>query len=97
MSDYPKLTEMGVRHPLEIEKFAVHSAAQTDILQITYNRKKGSLLPVSRRYKFPRIKKSVVVDSGTRQTETMYESAPALRQALRELERLILVKPFAYQ
>jgi hypothetical protein len=92
MSDYPKLTEMGVRHPLEIEKFAVYTSAQTDILQITYDRKKGSLLPVSRRYKFPRVRKSVLVDSGRRQTETMYESAPALRQALRELEQLKTVR-----
>lgn len=92
MSDYPKLTEMGVRHPLEIEKFAVYTVAQTDILQITYDRKKGSLLPVSRRYKFPRVRKSVLVDSGTRQTEALYESAPALRQALRELEQLKTVR-----
>ncbi len=88
MSDYPKLTEMGVQHPLEIEKFAVYTVGHTDILRIIYDRKKGSLLPVSRRYKFAQIKKSVLVDSGTRQTETLYESAPAFRDALHELEQL---------
>lgn len=90
MSDYPKLTEMGVQNPAEIEKFAVYTVGHTDILRIIYNRKKGSLLPVSRRYKFPQVKKSVLVDSGTRQTEIVYESLPAFREALHELEQLKL-------
>ena len=88
MSKYPKLTEMGIRHPEEIEKFAIYTVGQTDILQITYNRKKGSILPVIRRYKFPQVKESVVVDSGTRQTETIFKSTPAFREALHELEEL---------
>ena len=88
MSDFPRLTEMGIQHPQEIEKFAVYTVGNTDVLQITYDRKPGSLLPVSRRYKFPQIKKSVMVDSGTRQTETLYESVPPFREALSELEKL---------
>ena len=88
MSDYPKLTEMGIQHPDQIEKFAVYTVGRTDVLQVTYDRKKGSLLPVSRRYKFPQVKNSVIVDSGTRQTETLFESTPAFREALHELEQL---------
>jgi hypothetical protein len=88
MSKYPKLAEMGVQHPDEIEKFAVYTVGRTDVLRIIYDRKKGSLLPVSRRYKFPQVKKSVIVDSGTRQTETLFESTPAFREALHELEQL---------
>ena len=90
MSDYPRLTEMGIQNPQEIEKFATYMVEHTDILQITYDRKKGSLLPVSRRYKFPQEKKSVLVDSGTRQTEVVYESVGAFREALHELEQLRL-------
>ena len=92
MSNYPKLTEMGVQHPDEIEKFAVYTVGHTDVLRIIYDRKKGSLLPVSRRYKFPQVKKSVMVDSGTRQTETLFESTPAFREALHELEQLRLAR-----
>ncbi|UCH39388.1 MAG: DUF3461 family protein [Gammaproteobacteria bacterium] len=88
MSEYPRLTEMGINNPHEIEKFAIYTVDHTDILQITYDRKKGSLLPVSRRYKFPQEKKSVLVDSGTRQTEVVYESVGAFREALHELEQL---------
>ena len=88
MNDYPRLTEMGIKNPQEIEKFAVYSVNHTDILHIIYDRKKGSLLPVSRRYKFPQEKKSVLVDSGTRQTEVVYESIGAFREALHELEAI---------
>lgn len=88
MSDYPRLSDMGVQNPQEIEKFAVYTVGRTDILRIIYDRKKGSLLPVSRRYKFPQVKKSVMVDSGTRQTDIVYESVPAFREALHELEQL---------
>ena len=92
MSDYARLTDMGIQHPEEIEKFAVYTVGNTDVLRIIYDRKKGSLLPVSRRYKFPQLKKSVIVDSGTRQTETLFESTPAFREALHELEQLKLVR-----
>jgi len=92
MSNYPKLTEMGVKHPEQIEKFAIYTVGHTDILRIIYDRKKGSLLPVSRRYKFPQVKRSVIVDSGTRQTETLFESTPAFREALHELEQLKLAR-----
>ncbi len=88
MSKYPRLSEMGINNPQEIEKFAIYTVGHTDILQITYDRKKGSLLPVSRRYKFPQEKKSVLVDSGTRQTEVVYESVGPFREALHELEQL---------
>lgn len=88
MSEYQRLTQMGIQNPQQIEKFSVYTVEHTDILQITYDRKKGSLLPVSRRYKFPQQKKSVMVDSGTRKTQVVYESAGAFREALHELEQL---------
>jgi hypothetical protein len=92
MSNYPKLTEMGITRPQEIEKFALYTVGNTDILQVTYNRKKGSILPVIRRYKFPQVKESTLVDSGTRQTVTVFRSTPAFREALHELEQLKLAK-----
>ena len=88
MKKYPRLQEMGIQNPQQIEKFAVYTTDEFDILRIIYERKKGSILPVSKKYKFDRIKKSVLVDSGTRQTEIIYESDPAFREALSELEHL---------
>ena len=88
MSNYPHLTEMGILNPQEIEKFAIYSTDSLDVLRIIYARKKGSLLPVSKNYKFPRVKKSHLVDSGTRDTAVVFESTESFRSALHELEAL---------
>ena len=92
MKDYPRLREMGILNPGQIQKFSVFTTDDLDVLRVIYARKKGSLLPVSKNFKFPRIKKSVMVDSGTRQTKIMYEGAPTLREALDELEDLKMKK-----
>jgi len=92
MSNYPHLTEMGILNPQEIEKFAIYSTDKLDVLRIIYERKKGSLLPVSKNFKFPRVKKSVLVDSGTRDTALIFESTEAFRSALHELEALKINK-----
>jgi hypothetical protein len=95
MKKYPRLKEMGILNPQEIEKFSVYTLGNLDVLRIIYARKKGSLLPVSKNFKFPRVKQSVVVDSGTRQTEIIYESNLAFREALDELEDLKMEKSTA--
>lgn len=92
MKNYPRLKEMGIQNPQQIEKHAVYTTDEFDVLRIIYARQKGSILPVSKKYKFDRIKKSVLVDSGTRQTELIYESDPAFRGALSELEQLAAEK-----
>ena len=92
MSKYPALTAMGINNPKEIERFALYMADNTDIIRIVYNRKKGSILPVSKKFKFPRLKKSTLVDSGTRQTEVLFESSQEFRNAVAELEALIDIK-----
>lgn len=88
MKNYPRLAEMGIKNPQQIEKFAVYTTDSFDILRIIYERQKGSFLPVSKKYKFPRVKHTVMVDSGTRQTGMIYESTDAFREALHELQQI---------
>ncbi|WP_424946048.1 DUF3461 family protein [Candidatus Spongiihabitans sp.] len=83
------LTAMGVQNPEQIARFAIYMTDRTDILRIVYDRKKGSILPVSKKFRFAQIKKSTMVDSGTRRTEVLYESAPEFRNAVAELEQLM--------
>lgn len=92
MSKYTALTEMGVQHPEQIARYAIYTDGNTDILQIVYNRKKGSILPVSKKFRFERIKKSTLVDGGTRQTGIVYESAPKFQRAVAELNELMDAK-----
>ncbi len=89
MKKYTSLTEMGVANPEEIARYTIYMVHNTDILRIIYTRKRGSMLPVSKTFKFPRVKKSVLVDGGTRQTQIVYESAPVFQNALIELEDLL--------
>lgn len=89
---YPTLTEMGINNPGEIERFSLNTINNTDILRIVYKRKKGSLLPASKRFRFGRAAKTVIADSGTRKTEVVYEISPFVQKAVRELEQLLDAK-----
>ena len=89
MRKHTNLIEMGVENPKQIARFTVHEANNTDVLRVVYSRKKGSILPVSKTFKFPRIKKSVLVDGGTQLTQVLYESAPIFANALIELDEII--------
>ncbi len=83
------LTEMGVDNPNDIARYTIYTVHDTDVLRIIYSRKQGSLLPVSKTFKFPRIKKSVLVDSGTRQTQVLFERNPSFENALTEIEEIL--------
>ncbi|MCP4009780.1 MAG: DUF3461 family protein [Proteobacteria bacterium] len=89
MKKHTNLIEMGVVNPKQIARFTVHEADNVDVLRVIYSRKKGSILPMSKTFKFPRIKKSVLVDGGTRQTQIVYESAPVFANAIIELDEII--------
>ncbi|WP_371229606.1 DUF3461 family protein [Roseovarius sp. 2305UL8-3] len=88
MANFPKLHEMGVQNPHEIARYSHYTTDDYDILRLVYNRKPGSLLPVSRKYKFPLVKKSVVTDSGSGRTQSIQESSHIFRDVLRELEQV---------
>ncbi len=89
MSKFPALNAMGIQNPNEIARYALFMVNNMDILRIVYDRKKGSILPVSKNFRFPRLKKSTMVDSGTRQTEVIFESSAEFRNALSELDQLM--------
>ena len=83
------LPDMVVDNPVHIARYTIYTVHETDMLRIIYSRKKGSLLPVSKTFKFPRVKKSVLVDSGTRETQVVFERNPALGNAVAEIDALL--------
>lgn len=89
MATYPTLSEMGINNPNEIERFSLNTVNNTDIIRVVYKRKKGSLLPASKRFRFGRAAKTVIADSGTRKTEVVYEISPFVLKAVKELEQII--------
>jgi hypothetical protein len=92
MGNFPNLSEMGINNPGEIEHYSLSTTNNVDHLRIIYKRKKGSLLPASKRFEFGRASRTVMTDSGTQATEIVHDISPFLHKALEELDRLIDAK-----
>ena len=91
-SDYPRLAEMGILNPLQIDRYQVNSISNFDVLRIIYDRGEASYLPSTRTYKFPRVQKSVSVGAEKKQAQTVMESHPSLREAIKELDDVLATK-----
>jgi hypothetical protein len=89
MPEYKTLREMKVKRPDQIDRYSVQSVDNTDVLRIVYKRKKGSLLPDSKRFRFPRIKKTAMEDSGRRKIDIRWEVSPFLQKAVSELDHIL--------
>ena len=93
MSEYKTLKEMGITNPLEIDRYSVqtieHDDEHTDVLRVVYKRKKGSLLPASKRFRFSRIKKTSIENSGTRKMDIRWEVSPFFQKAVSELDQIL--------
>jgi hypothetical protein len=92
MSNYPTLTEMGINNPGEIERYSLNTVNNIDIIRIIYKRKKGSLLPASKRFEFGRSSKTVMADSGTQKSEIVHEISPFVLKAISELDDILTSK-----
>jgi len=92
MANYPTLSEMGINNPGEIEHYSLSTTNNIDHLRVIYKRKKGSLLPTSKRFEFGRASRTVMTDSGTQATEIVHDISPFLQKALQELDQLVDAK-----
>ncbi len=92
MSDCPTLEEMGILHPLQIDRYQVNSMQNYDVLRIIYDRGESSFLPLTRTYKFPRVQKTVSKGQEANASQTVLEINPCLRKAVDELKELLKVK-----
>ena len=96
--DYPTLREMGINDPHEIDRYALQSTDDTDILRIVYRRKKGSLLPASKRFRFGRAEKMQLPEGPKDVARRYYEISPFVRKALVELDQIVSHKrEYAHQ
>ena len=90
MADYPTLKEMGITRFDEISHYSLRQEGPArDALKIYYQRQKGSLLPISRKYKFGRSTNTVRTGSGDSGVEEVHEISPFLQKALAELDALV--------
>ena len=92
MSDYPTLNEMGIPNPEDIDRYSLQTVNNTDILRIVFKTRKGSLLPASKRFRFPRTEKLDLGDGNARDTQVYYEVPPVVRNAMVELDKIVKSK-----
>ena len=88
-NNYPKLTEMGIVNPDQIDRFSLQPSGDKDILRVVYKREKGSLLPGSKKFKFQRMARMVSRDG---KNENVSEVSPHLSKVLLELQELVTTK-----
>jgi len=90
---YPTLTDMGIANPNQIDRYSLQASDDTDVLRVVYKREKGSLLPGSKKFKFPRIIRVIEQDGGNKKNETKVEVfSPALSRAVAELHLIVNLK-----
>ena len=92
MSEYPTLNEMGIPNPEDIDRYSLQTVNNTDILRIVFKTRKGSLLPASKRFRFPRTEKLDLGDGNARDTQVYYEVPPVVRNAMVELDKIVKSK-----
>ncbi|MDO6707796.1 DUF3461 family protein [Photobacterium sp. 1_MG-2023] len=85
---YPNLTSLGIEHPERIESYSLRQEAANDILKIYFAKQKGELFAKSIKLKFPRHKKSVVVNSGNREAKEISEINRNLTFVTEELDKI---------
>lgn len=89
MSEYPRLSQLGISEPELITGYVINSMHRVDILRITQKREQGSLLPTSRSWEFPRIQQTPVPD---KKAGTVLMTSPILREIEAELKDLLAKK-----
>ncbi len=83
---------MGIENPEDVARYSLQTINNIDVLRIVYKRKKGSILPTSKKFRFGRSKKMIVTDSGTSSTKVIHEVSPFVIKVTDELHRLVTTK-----
>ena len=85
---FPHLTGLGIHDPNQIERYSLRQEAQKDVLKIYFKKQKGELFAKSVKFKYPRQKKSVLVDSGSHQYKEITEINRNLTLIIDELNKI---------
>ncbi|BCL68966.1 UPF0325 protein [Vibrio nigripulchritudo] len=85
---YPNLTGLGIQDPKQIERYSLRQEAQKDVLKIYFKKQKGELFAKSVKFKYPRQRKNVLVDSGSHQYKEVTEINRNLTLVIDELNTI---------
>ncbi|RXJ72514.1 hypothetical protein CS022_15100 [Veronia nyctiphanis] len=86
---YEHLSQLGIKKPEEIERYSLRQEAHSDTLKIYFTRQKGELFAKSIKFKYPRQRKNVVVDSGSGLFREITEINRSLSLVIDELDKIV--------
>ena len=92
MAEFKSLRQLGINNPDEIDRYSLQTVNNVDILRVVYRRKKGSLLPDSKKFRFARTEKIRGADPDARGTWIDYEVSPFIRDVMAELDQIVRAK-----
>ncbi len=85
---YPNLTGLGIQDPKQIERYSLRQESQKDILKVYFKKQKGELFAKSVKFKYPRQRKNVLIDSGSHQYKEITEINRNLTLVIDELNSI---------
>ncbi|KXF81026.1 DUF3461 family protein [Enterovibrio coralii] len=86
---YQNLKNIGIEKPENIERYTLRQEANSDTLKIYFHKAKGELFAKSVKFKYPRQRKNVVVDSGSGRFREVTEINRSLSLVVDELDKIV--------
>ncbi|MBE1277285.1 DUF3461 family protein [Enterovibrio baiacu] len=86
---YQNLVNIGIENPENIERYTLRQEANSDTLKIYFHKSKGELFAKSVKFKYPRQRKNVVVDSGSGLFREVTEINRSLSLVVDELDKIV--------
>lgn len=84
---FEHLKKIGINNPAEIERYTLRQEEDHDVLKVYYKKDKGEFFARSEKFKFPRERKRVTLDSATGRYEDYFEISEKLSLVVEELDQ----------
>ncbi|TEA27956.1 DUF3461 family protein [Candidatus Schmidhempelia bombi] len=89
---YTNLKKLGIINPEAISHYTLRQEGVNDILKIYFHKEKGEFFARSLKFKYPRQRKTVTVDSHGDRYKEVKEINPVLLHLIEELDKLKLTQ-----
>ncbi|MDI3324735.1 DUF3461 family protein [Pontibacterium granulatum] len=89
IEQFETLKEMGIDDVHDIEKYTSRIEGDMDILKIYFRRHQGEWFAKSKKFKFKRVYKNVLVNDGLVPYRSTTEPSPFFLRAVAELDALV--------
>ncbi|HBV74925.1 MULTISPECIES: DUF3461 family protein [Vibrio] len=85
---YPNLNKLGITDTKLIARYSLRQEAQVDVLKVYFHKQKGDLFAKSVKFKYPRQRKNIRVNSNSSEYKETTEVSPSLTKVMTELNQI---------